>query len=130
MSDEVRRATIRISGDFDARITDIERYWNRVDRPESFERLAQTIETKVTPMLERFPAIGRRLPDWVDPSLAGGDRGEAPLVVDPGGGHLHEYLFGDYCLLYRLRENTVIFLSIRHMKELPVGPQDARDPVP
>jgi plasmid stabilization system protein ParE len=130
VNDEVRRATIRISGDFDARITDIERYWNRVDRPESFERLAQAIETKVTPLLERFPAIGRRLPDVIDPSLAGENRAEAAHVVDAGGGQLHEYLFGDYCLLYRLRGNTVTFLSIRHMKELAFGPEDLRDPVP
>jgi plasmid stabilization system protein ParE len=130
VSDEVRRATIRISGDFDARIMDIERYWNRVDRPESFERLAQAIETKVTPLLERFPAIGRRLPDLADPPLVGEERGEAPHVVDASGGQLHEYLFGDYCLLYRLRGNTVTFLSIRHMKELAFNPEDARDPVP
>jgi plasmid stabilization system protein ParE len=98
VNDEIRRATIRISGRFDARIADIERHYERMDRPESFRRLAVALN-KVVPVLQRFPAIGRRVSD------------------SEQDGALHEYLFDRYILHYYLLENAVTFVSLRHMKE-------------
>jgi plasmid stabilization system protein ParE len=99
VSDEIRRATIRISSRFDARIMDIERHYERMDRPESFRRLAVALNTKVVPVLQRFPAIGRRVAD------------------SEQYGALHEFLFDRYILHYYLLENTVTFVSLRHTKE-------------
>ncbi|SAK41131.1 hypothetical protein AWB76_00245 [Caballeronia temeraria] len=122
MNDERKRATIRISSEFKARITDIERYWNGVDRPESFLRLIEAIDKTVIPVLRRFPALGRRLlnskPDTVDALLASEEIAEMTKSGGVHQGELHEHLFDDYVLLYLLCGDTIIFLSLRHMKEI------------
>ncbi|WP_050454083.1 type II toxin-antitoxin system RelE/ParE family toxin [Candidatus Burkholderia verschuerenii] len=119
MTDEPRRVKIRISGEFDARLTEIERYLNRVERPESFRQLVKAIREKVAPMLKRFPAIGRRVfntkPDTVDALLA---MEELMGMARNNGDTLREYLFDDYVLLYWLSEDAITFLSIRHTREV------------
>nr|WP_284502277.1 hypothetical protein [Caballeronia sp. ATUFL_F2_KS42] len=121
VNDERKRTTIRISSEFNARLTDIERYWNRVDRPESFLRLVEAIEKKVVPVLRRFPALGRRLlnskPDTVDALLTIEEIVDVTKSGAPHQGELHEHLFDDYVLLYLLSGDTITFLSLRRMKE-------------
>ncbi|WP_061179439.1 type II toxin-antitoxin system RelE/ParE family toxin [Caballeronia pedi] len=122
MNDECKRATIRISSDFDARLTDIERYWNRVNEPKSFLRLIEAIDKKVIPLLQRFPALGRRLlnskPDTVDALLAIEEIAEMTKAGGVRQGELHEYVFDNYVLLYLLSGDAVTFLSLRHTKEI------------
>ena len=122
MNDESRRVTIQVSSDFDARLADIERYWDRVDQPRSFLRLVEAIEKKVMPLLRRFPAIGRRVfnskPDAVDTLLVMEELAELMQARGWGPGDLHEYLFDDYVLLYLLSNDVVTFLSLRHTKEV------------
>jgi hypothetical protein len=119
VTDERKSVTIRISGEFDARLTDIERYWSRRACPENFRRLIASIREQVMPLLKRFPAIGRRFfntrPDTVDALLALEDLSDASHRER---GELHEYLFDDYVLLYSLSNDCMVFLSIRYTKEV------------
>ncbi|KIG04218.1 type II toxin-antitoxin system RelE/ParE family toxin [Caballeronia concitans] len=120
-SEAPKRAVIRISRQFEARIADIERYWQRLDQPRSFERMVEAFETKAEPLLERFPAIGRLFLNTVpDTYVALLDCEE--LIQETEGAkeraELREFVFDDYVLLYLLVGDTVLLASIRHCKEL------------
>jgi hypothetical protein len=120
VNEQPRRVQIVFSAAFEARLADIEQYWRRMDLPNSFVRLVRLLADKVVPVLERFPAIGRRvvnsMPDTVDALLMGEEL--AVEINRAGNGDLHEYVTEDYVLLYMYSEGTVTFLSIRHAKEI------------
>ncbi|GAB5100594.1 MULTISPECIES: hypothetical protein [unclassified Caballeronia] len=120
-NDGRRRATVRISSKFKTRIADIERYWIRLDLPESFERMFEALETKAKPLLERFPAIGRVFlntdPDTYQAILACEELIEETEEAKKRA-ELREHVFEDYVLLYLLIGDTVLLTSIRHTKEV------------
>ncbi|WP_404989521.1 hypothetical protein [Caballeronia sp. LZ016] len=109
----------------------MERYWSRLAQPRSYDRLLDSIDTKVIPLLERFPAIGRlfldSMPDNCDALLA------CEKLIEATGGstqraELREHIFDDYVLLYWLGGQTVKLLSIRRSKELSLDFDHIWDP--
>lgn len=85
--------------------------------PAVFEGLLDSLFGRVFPTLEQFPLTGRdflaRSPD----SLEGRIRAEM-LRQRLGGADLREYLADDYLILYAVRGDDVLLLSIRHHREL------------
>ncbi|MDR5770951.1 MULTISPECIES: type II toxin-antitoxin system RelE/ParE family toxin [unclassified Caballeronia] len=115
------RATLRTSKKFLLRLADIERYWGRVDQPQSYERMLEVLESKVMPLLRRFPAIGRPFlntdPDTYQAILACEELIEETEEAKKRA-ELREHVFEDYVLLYLLIGDTVLLASIRHTKEV------------
>lgn len=120
-NDEATGANVEFTSAFEARLIDMERYWNRLEPPHSYVRLLDSLEEKVIPLLERFPSIGRfflnTVPDTYDALLAC-----EKLIEETAGGRepaeFREYVLDGYVLLYLLAGDTVKLLSIRRSKEL------------
>lgn len=120
-SDERTRITVEFTDAFEARLADMERYWTRAGHPRSYDRLLDSLDAKVIPLLERFPAIGRvflnTTPDTYDALLMC-----EKLIEETEGAQqpaeLREHIFDDYVLLYWLSGEAVKLLSVRRSKEL------------
>lgn len=83
-----------------------------------FQRLLDQIFNEVIPTLRRFPRAGRSFLGRPPRSL------EARTLIDklkeavgPTEG-LREFIKGDYLVLYWIRKNEIIFLSIKHHRQL------------
>jgi hypothetical protein len=103
-------ATVHITRYFDARLAEIERLMTEAD----FDHLIDTIAQEVIPLLERSPAIGRRVLE-LHP-----DGDEAPPMMsellhraEAAGGDLLVYAFAGCRLLYLHADAAVYLLSIR-----------------
>ncbi|BBU26978.1 hypothetical protein BTHE68_07120 [Burkholderia sp. THE68] len=106
---------------FAARLSDMERYWVRKDNLDGFVRILQSLEEEVVPLLQRFPALGRRFlntrPDTVHALLAYEKLADATESASIAA-ELREYVFDDHVLLYLLADDTIYLVSIRHCKEV------------
>jgi hypothetical protein len=60
VNDERRLAEILFTDGFIDRLASIEEYWSRLGFPQRFDRLLDAIENDGIPLLQSFPAMGRR----------------------------------------------------------------------
>lgn len=84
----------------------------------AYDDLLAELRGEVIPNLRRFPRIGRRYLDRPPQSA----EALAQLAALPPGAanNLHEYLTGDYLILYAAAESeaVVTLLSIRHHRQI------------
>jgi addiction module RelE/StbE family toxin len=79
------------------RITEIAEYISS-DNPKAADKWVRTIFTKVK-RLARFPRSGR-------------------MVPESKRSDIREILYGNYRIIYRIRENQIAVLTVRHGKQI------------
>ncbi len=112
-----RRATIRVTVNFEANLAAILDFWTENGTPEAYDRLMEELTDTVLSNLERHPEIGRPFLDRTALSIEARDR-IARLKRRADIGSLREYLFGDYLILYAVAGSAVYLLSIKHHRQL------------
>lgn len=107
---------VELTASFIERLESIEDFLTEAGAPQAFDKLLDGLRRTVIPNLRRFPRIGRRYLDKPPQSA----EALAQLAALPSGAAdaLHEYLHGDYLILYTLTGSTVHLLSIRHHRQL------------
>lgn len=112
-----RRATVRVTANFEANLATIRAFWAEAGVPEAYDRLIEDLAGTVVANLERHPGIGRPFLDRAALSIEARDR-IARLKKRADASGLREYLSGDYLILYIVDRSTVHLLSIRHHRQL------------
>ena len=112
-----RRATVRVTANFEANLVAIQAFWKGAGAPEAYDRLIGDLTNTVVGNLERHPTIGRPFLDRNALSIEARDR-IARLKKRVDAGALREYLSGDYLILYTVVASTVYLLSIKHHRQL------------
>lgn len=88
------------------------------DGRAAFARLLECLFDDLIPTLCQFPQSGRPFFDHPSRSLeTRAARRRLRRLIRPGD-DLREFILGEYLLLYLVRENKVIFLSIKHHRQL------------
>lgn len=109
---------VELTASFLERLDAIEAFLTEAGAGFAYDDLLTELRATVIPNLRRFPRIGRRYLDNPPQSA----EALAQLAALPTGTvqALHEYLHGDYLLLYAVMDanTTVYLLSIRHHREL------------
>lgn len=109
---------VELTASFLGRLDAVEAFLLEADAGLAFDTLLAELRASVIPNLSRFPRIGRRYLDNPPQSA----EALAQLAALPAGAvqALHEYLHGDYLMLYTASETdaTVYLLSIRHHRQL------------
>ncbi|SAL21658.1 hypothetical protein AWB74_00832 [Caballeronia arvi] len=121
MNDGRRPADILFTEGFIDRLASIEEYWNRIGFPQGFDRLLDAIENDAIPLLQSFPAMGRRFVGALSEACESRLVNDVlPAITRADGraqGELREYVLDDHVLLYLLTGNTVHLLSIRYDRQ-------------
>ena len=112
-----RRATVRVTANFEANLVAIQAFWKGAGAPEVYDQLIEDLTSTVVGNLERHPKIGRPFLDRKALSIEARDR-IARLKKRVDAGALREYLSGDYLILYTVVASTVYLLSIKHHRQL------------
>lgn len=111
------QTTIRITGNFERNLDNIQQFLVTHDAPLAFETLLDELFGTVLPNLERFPLIGG---DFMarQPRAVEGINLHETLQSKLGAAHIREYVHGDYLLLYALLEDKIYLLAIKHHRQL------------
>lgn len=109
---------VKLTASFLERLDAIEAFLTEADVAFAFDDLLAELRTMVIPNLARFPRIGRRYLD--NPPQSAEALAQLATLPDGAANALHEYLHGDYLMLYTATEAdaTVYLLSIRHHRQL------------
>jgi hypothetical protein len=100
-----------------ANLSDIQAFLGE-DGAHVFDRLFQHLVDDIVPMLCRFPLSGR---SFLERSIRSN---EAQAMVQKllerlrTGDDLREFIADDYLILYVVRAKCIVFLSIRHHRQL------------
>jgi plasmid stabilization system protein ParE len=114
----MKRATVRITLNFQRNLDGIERYLDERERPAAFAVLLDQLFDKLIPTLESFPEIGADLLARKPGSIEGTARLSALRARLGEGAALRQYIDGDYLVLYALIARKVYLLSIKHHLQL------------
>jgi plasmid stabilization system protein ParE len=102
---------------FSANLSDIKTFLGE-DGAHAFDRLFEHLVKDLVPMLCRFPASGRSfLHRTIHSSEAQALVQKLQEKMRPGG-DLREFIADDYLILYIVRGKQIVFLSIRHHRQL------------
>lgn len=109
---------VELTTSFLERLDSIEAFLVEADAAFAFDELLADLRTTVIPNLARFPRIGRRYLD--NPPQSAEALGQLAKLPAGVPGSLHEYLHGDYLMLYVSIESsaTVYLLTIRHHRQI------------
>lgn len=118
---------IRFTANVLANLDAIEAHWQGQGDGRGFDRLLAELDDVVLPNLSRFPRMGRlfleRAPDSVEAQrLHAGIR--ARLAA---GQQIREYVLDEHLLLYRVGDEVLDLLALRHQKQLGFDLGDALD---
>jgi len=84
----------------------------------AFRRLLDRLFDDIVPMLCRHPASGRRFLSHPVRSLEAQALATRLAGILARGDDLREFVVDDYLLLYLLRGDRIIFLAIKHHRQL------------
>lgn len=117
-----KRATVRLTENFEANLDAIEAFWDENDSPQSYDRLLDELSDIVIPNLGRFPALGRpfatRQSDSAE-AVAKQEKLQAQLARLGDESDIREYVTAEYLILYAVVNRMAVYLlSIRHHKQL------------
>lgn len=84
----------------------------------AFGRLLDRLVDDVVPTLCRFPQLGRPFLAHAVRSLQGRALVHRLKALSRRGDDLREFIVDDYLILYVVREKRVIFLAIKHHRQL------------
>jgi len=105
------------TGNFSANLSDIQTFLGK-DGARAFDRLFEHLVEDIVPMLCRFPLSGR---SFLQRSIRSN---EAQALAQKlrerlrAGDDLREFIADDYLILYLVRAKQIVFLSIRHHRQL------------
>ncbi|HSE60392.1 MAG TPA: type II toxin-antitoxin system RelE/ParE family toxin [Nitrospiraceae bacterium] len=83
-----------------------------------FTRLLDRLFDDLVPTICRFPHSGRSFLDRAIQSAKAETLAEALRRMLRPGDDLREYIMDEYLILYLVRRNEVVFLSIKHHRQL------------
>jgi plasmid stabilization system protein ParE len=112
------RCTVRMTGNFQRNLDNIEAFLSERDAEGVFQRLLEDLFATVIPNLEAFPDIGPDFLVRVPQSRQGGLKvGELERRLG-GNANLRELIVGDYLILYAVRDDELYLLAIKHHLQL------------
>ena len=115
------RVAVRITGNFERKLDEIEAFLTQAEVPDELEQLLEELSEQVIPTLERHPNVGQ---DYLSRSA---DSIEAQVkrrvVIDllnalGDSGSIREYVLTHYLILYARLPETIHLLAIRHQRQL------------
>ena len=104
------RLAVRITGNFERDLDEIEAFLTQAEVPDAFDRLLEDLSEQVIPTLERHPDIGRnyllRSADSIESQLKRG------VVIDllnalGDSGSIREHVLTHYLVLYARLPETI-----------------------
>ena len=105
------------TANFSSNLSDIQTFLGE-DRRRTFDRFFEHLVDDLVPMLCRFPRSGR---SFLERSIRSN---EALAMVQKlqeklrDGDDLREFIADEYLILYVVRARQIVFLSIRHHRQL------------
>ena len=105
------------TANFSSNLSDIQTFLGE-DRRRTFDRFFEHLVDDLVPMLCRFPRSGR---SFLERSIRSN---EALAMVQKlqeklrDGDDLREFIADEYLILYVVRAKQIVFLSIRHHRQL------------
>lgn len=112
---------IRYTANFVANMESIEAFWDHYESPVRFDRLLAELTQTTLPNLSQHPKLGRyffqRSPESMDAKAKMANL-SAHFGLQTANAQLREYVMTDYLLLYRVTDETIDLLAIRHHKQL------------
>jgi plasmid stabilization system protein ParE len=123
------RPTVQITHNFARNLEEIESFLLERDGLSEWNALIEKLFDRIIPNLQRFPDMG------VDFLSRQPGSAEGILSRDELRGWLkkstviREYISGDYLLLYAVRKDSVILLSIKHHLQLSFDLRGHWDPL-
>lgn len=112
-----KKATIKLTANFERNIEAIEMFMAEVHAPQSYDRLLDELSDTLIPNLEHFPAMGRSFLERPARSVEVVNALER-LQSKLQGGELREYLFSDYLVLYVQFDQVIHLLAIKHHRQI------------
>ncbi|MGQ0667892.1 MAG: type II toxin-antitoxin system RelE/ParE family toxin [Nitrospiraceae bacterium] len=107
----------RFTENFSANLTSIEKFIGLHSRT-AFPRFLDRLLNDIIPTLCRFPQSGRSFLSREVRSMKVQIRTKDLRKLLPKGADLREFIMDDYLVLYLIRQNQVIFLAIKHHRQL------------
>lgn len=117
-----KKLLVKITGNFERNLEDIERFLLEAEAPLAFHGLLDELSDVVIPNLERYPEIGRAFLQRpvnsveVTNAIASLMAKLASLAIEPN--MVREYVLKHYMILYASIGDTIFLLSIRHHRQL------------
>ncbi len=117
-----KKLLVKITGNFERNLEDIERFLLEAEAPLAFDSLLDELSDVVIPNLERYPEIGRaflqRPVKSVEVTNAAASLMAklASLAIEPN--MIREYVLKHYMILYVSIGDTIFLLSVRHHRQL------------
>jgi|SRR3972149_3860543 len=105
------------SGNFSYNLDQIRGFLELESRP-TFERMMDRLFDDIVPLLCTFPKSGRNFLSMVVESQEALVSLRRLKKLLKKGDELREFVFDDYILLYIVRKEFLIFLSIKHHRQL------------
>jgi hypothetical protein len=102
---------------FSANLAQIESFLGGEGR-RHFRRFFQTLVDEMVPTVCRFPLLGRSFLERAIVSAQALDTAERLKALLQEGDDLRELIRDDYLLLYLVRGNRIVFLSVKHHRQL------------
>ena len=107
----------RFTKNFSANLTAIEEFVAPHSRT-AFHRFLDRLFDEVIPMLCQFPQSGRSFLTCTVKSAKAKALTKALRKLFNKGGDLREFVIDDYLLLYLVRRHQVVFLAVKHHRQL------------
>ena len=111
------KSKVRISPNFENNLEAIQRFLIEQEAEPAFATVMESVFTRLIPMLESHPRMGR---DWLTRSPQSG-KGVAlrQRIISRlrAGRELREFILDNYLVLYALEDSTVTLLAIRHHRQ-------------
>lgn len=109
---------IRFTANVLANLDAIDRYLQENGQPAGFDRLVAELHDVVLPNLTRFPRMGRLFLERAAESVEAQRLHAAVRARLASGQQIREYVLDGYLLLYRVSDEAVDLLALRHQKQL------------
>lgn len=113
---------IKFTANCERNLEEIERYFDKVEAPRTFDDLLDELLETVLPNLAQFPEMGRsflRQPvRSVEVSNAVTVFREKLAALTPDTDAIREYVLRHYLMLYAVIEGTIYLLAIWHQRQL------------
>jgi plasmid stabilization system protein ParE len=115
---KARRVIVRITANFERNLDALRDFLAEAGAPSAFEDLIGRLESRVIPAIERFPDIGADFAAKAPLSREGQVLFERLVALAGPNGEVRQLVEGDYIVLYLVRDNHVLLLSIKHHLQL------------
>jgi plasmid stabilization system protein ParE len=115
---------IRFTANVLANLDAIDAFLVENGNPYGYDGLLAELDDVVLPNLSRFPRMGRLFLERVPDSVEAQRLHEAITQRLSPGDQIREYVMDDHLLLYRVNDQGVDLLAIRHHKQLAFDMQD------